>query len=166
MPDRANPFRLMHRSFDRVVYDRVKSDNVFALRGFDLGCVGTLFPGYVLERPASLRPGEPNFQVLGEVGGVVFLVTCTRFGRTCQIITGWVAAPQEAGLWFHPEAPDAPTVLAPNGLRGRFDPQRLGAHHPGDAEARPELTQSDLAATRSELATLRRRMMPPVAAAM
>lgn len=161
MPHPANPFRLMHRSFDRVVFDRVKSDNVLALRGFDLGCVGALFPGYVLERPVTRRPGEPNFQVLGEVGGVVFLVTCTRFGRTCQIITAWVADPPEAALWYHPDAPDAPTPLVPKGLRGRFDAQRLGVHHPGDIEARPELTEGDLAETQAELAVLRRRMMPP-----
>ncbi len=72
-------------------------------------------------------------------------------------MTGWVAAPQEAALWFHPHEPQGPD---PKALRGRFDVRRLGTAHPDDAETRPALAPSDLAATQAELTALRARMTP------
>ncbi len=157
MANILHPFRLVHRSFDRVVFDRVKSDNIFTLRGFDLDCAGHVFPGYVLERPATHHPAETRFLVLGEAAGEVFLLAYTRLGRTCRIMTAWVANPEEAALWFHPHEPGA---IDPDALRGRFDVQRLGEHHAADAELRPALLPQDLAATRGELARLRERTTP------
>ncbi|MDR3538473.1 MAG: hypothetical protein P4L71_18400 [Acetobacteraceae bacterium] len=158
MPNTLHPFRLAYRSFDRVVYDRVKSDNIFTLRGFDLACAGHVFPGYVLERAATHHPAEARFLVLGETGGLVLLLAYTRLGRTCRLMTGWVASPQEAALWFHPHAAGEPDRTA---LRGRFDARRLGTSHPDDAETRPVLAPRDLAATHAELTVLRERMIPP-----
>ncbi len=153
----THPFRLVYRSFDRVVYDRVKSDNIFTLRGFDLDCAGHVFPGYVLERAATHHPAEARFLVLGETGGMVLLLAYTRLGRTCRLMTGWVATQPEAALWFHPYEPHEPD---PRSLRGRFDVRRLGTAHPDDAETRPVLAPGDLAATQAELAVLRERMSP------
>lgn len=39
MPPPPRPFRLVHRSFARVIFDPAKSDEVFELRGFDLAYV-------------------------------------------------------------------------------------------------------------------------------
>lgn len=44
------PFRLVYRAFDRIEFDPGKSDEVLEARGFDLGYVSRIFPGYVLER--------------------------------------------------------------------------------------------------------------------
>lgn len=159
----ANPFRLAHRGFDRVVFDRVKSDNLFSLRGFDLGCASHVFPGYVLERPASLHPAEARFQVLAELAGTVFLLVYTRLGRTGKLLTGWVAGSDEAALWFGAEAP--PHVRG-HELRGRSDPHRFGKHHPNDVETRPEISPADLAASALELSALRNRMSLPLVPAL
>jgi hypothetical protein len=161
MPHAANPFRLTYRSFDRTVYDRIKSDSLFALRGFDLACVGQLFPGYVLERPATPHPGDPRVEVLAEVGRVVFLVIYTRLGRACRLTTGWVAEPSEAGLWFHPHEPPTWDAADLTTLRGRVDFARLGTHHLHDREPRPVVSARDLAETRAELTVLYRRLVPP-----
>ena len=42
--------------------------------------------------------------------------------------------------------------------RGRIDPSRVGKFDPNDMEPRPEISPEDIAATRAELAELRRRM--------
>ncbi len=42
--------------------------------------------------------------------------------------------------------------------RGRFDPSRVGQPNPADTEPRPFVSAEDIAATRAELAELRRRM--------
>jgi hypothetical protein len=165
MQTTANPFRLIYRSFDRTVFDRIKSDNMFALRGFDLSCIGHVFPGYVLERPATLHPGEPRLEVLSEAGGVVFLLVYTRLGRACRILTGWVADPAEAALWFDPSAACSPPLPAATILRGRIDPARLGVRHDHDLEPRPVILQRDRDATMSELTLLRRRMTASLRAA-
>jgi hypothetical protein len=160
----ANPFRLAYRSFDRVVFERIKSDNLFALRGFDLAYAGHAFPGYVLERPASAHPAEARFQVLAELGGTVLLLVYTRMGRACRLLSGWAATPEEAALWFHaglpkPGSAEAAQIHA-HDPRGRCDPRRLGHHNVGDVELRPEVTPADLDATQAELALLLRRMAP------
>lgn len=41
--------------------------------------------------------------------------------------------------------------------RGRFDPARAGRPSPEDREPRPRVSPEDVAATRSELAELKRR---------
>ena len=42
--------------------------------------------------------------------------------------------------------------------RGQFDPTRFGKFNPDDTEPHPEISPEDIAATRAELAELRRRM--------
>ena len=154
----ANPFRLVYRSFDRVVFDRVKSDNIFTLRGFDLAYASVVFPGYVLERPASLHPAEPRIQVLAELAGTVLLLSYTRLGRTGKLLSGWVANPAEAALWWGSQgAPSNGTDARSAG--GRCDPNRLGSVVPHDSEPRPEIAAADLLASAEELDCLRRRMM-------
>jgi hypothetical protein len=157
----ANPFRLVYRSFDRTLFDRIKSDNMFALRGFDLVFIGQLFPGYVLERPATLYTGEPRLEVLAEAAGIVFLIVYTRLGRACRLMTGWVAEPQEAALWFHPNEAAEWDTVGVTALPGRIDPVRLGTTHPHDNEPRPAASSRDLAATHAELAVLYRRVAGP-----
>jgi hypothetical protein len=165
----VNPFRLAHRSFDRVVFDRVKSDNVFTLRGFDLACASHVFPGYVLERPASPHPAEARFQVLAELAGTVLLLVYARLGRTGKLLTGWVANADEAALWFGGHAANGHAAngsLRRHELRGRSDPHRFGKHHPDDSELRPEIAPADLAASAAELSALRERMAAALAPAL
>ena len=93
------PFRLVYRAFARVEYDPVKSDEVFARRGFDLGYVSGIFPGYVLEREDNRAYAELRFQVVGELLGEVYEVIYTRRGTACRLITAWVAEPACRELW-------------------------------------------------------------------
>ena len=66
------PFRLVYRAFKRIEFDPAKSDEVLEGRGFDLGYVSRIFPGYVLERPDTRTYSEPRFKGVGEyVGGRV-----------------------------------------------------------------------------------------------
>jgi hypothetical protein len=44
------PYRLVYRAFDRFEFDQDKSTAILEVRGFDLGHVSRIFPGYVLER--------------------------------------------------------------------------------------------------------------------
>ena len=100
MPPPPRPFRLVHRSFARVTFDPAKSDQVFALRGFDLGYVSRLFPGYVLEREDTRDHPERRWQAIGGVLGEVFFVVYARpRPGTCRLITAWVAEPAYRELW-------------------------------------------------------------------
>ncbi len=93
------PFRLVYRAFDRVEFDPAKSDEVFEARGFDLEYVSRIFPGYVLEREDTRGYAEPRFQVIGELLGEVYEVIYTPRGRTCRLITAWIAEPAYRELW-------------------------------------------------------------------
>ena len=99
MPPPKRPFRLVYRAFDRVEYDLSKSDEIFALRGFDLAYVSRIFPGYVLEREDTRGYAEPRYQVIGELLCEVFFVVYTRRERACRLITAWIAEPHERNLW-------------------------------------------------------------------
>ncbi len=94
------PFRLVYRSFDRIGFDRRKSEQLLAERNFDLGYVTRMFPGYVLEREDTRGYTETRFQALGEVLGDVFVVVYTRSGRNCRLITAWEAEPHEKRLCY------------------------------------------------------------------
>ena len=72
---------------------------MLAERGFDLGYISHMFPGYVLERE-DMRPyGETRYQAIGEVMGDVFAVVYTRWDGICRLITAWEAEPYERALW-------------------------------------------------------------------
>ena len=92
-------FRLVYRAFDQVEFDPVKSDEVYEARGFDLGHVSRIFPGYVLEREDTRGYDEPRFQVVGELSGDVYVVIYTRRGTACRIITAWIAEPAYRRMW-------------------------------------------------------------------
>ena len=95
----ATAFPTGLRAFERIEFDQAKSDEVFEGRGFDLGYVGRLFPGYVLERQDTRPYPEPRFQVIGELLGQVFVVVYTRRGKACRLITAWLADPADRTLW-------------------------------------------------------------------
>lgn len=99
MPPPPQAFRLVHRAFESVEFDPAKSDEVFEERGFDLGYVTRLFPGYVLERQDTRPYPEPRFQVIGELAGELYFVVYTPRGRGCRLITAWVAEPRFWTLW-------------------------------------------------------------------
>ena len=99
VPPKPRPFRLVYRAFERIEFDQAKNDEVFEGRGFDLGYVGRLFPGYVLERQDTRPYPEPRFQVIGELLGQVFVVVYTRRGKACRLITAWLADPADRTLW-------------------------------------------------------------------
>lgn len=93
------PFRLVYRTFDRIEFDQAKSGEVLEARGFDLGYVSRIFPGYVLESQDRRSYSEPRFKVIGELLGEVFVVIYTPRGRACRLITAWVADLADRGLW-------------------------------------------------------------------
>ena len=93
------PYRIAYRTFDRVSYDPRKSDEVLAERGFDLGYVSRMFPGYVLERQDTRPYAETRYQAIGEVLGDLYAVVYTRSGGTCRLITAWEAEPYEREIW-------------------------------------------------------------------
>jgi uncharacterized protein len=73
---------------------------VYAERDFDLAFVSRMFPGYVMQRE-DVRPyGETRYQAIGEIVGEVYVVVYTRSGRTCRLITAWIADPGERGIWY------------------------------------------------------------------
>ena len=92
-------FRLVYRAFDQIEFDPVKNEEVYEERGFDLGYVSRIFPGYVLEREDTRSHDEPRFQVVGELSGDVYVVIYTRRGRACRIITAWFAEPAYRRMW-------------------------------------------------------------------
>ena len=92
-------FRLVYRAFETVEFDPAKSDEVFEARGFDLGFISRIFPGYVLEREDTLGYDEPRFQVIGELLGEVYEVIYTRRDQACRLITAWIAEPAYRELW-------------------------------------------------------------------
>lgn len=53
------------------------------------------------------------------------------------------------------------TVDQSDPSRGRYDPSRVGRQNPADTEPRPVTSAEDVAATRAELAELRRRRACP-----
>jgi uncharacterized DUF497 family protein len=63
-------FRLVYRSFDHIVFDHDKNDEVYAAQGFDLEHASKVFPGYVLERQDTRYTREARNQVIGEVFGM------------------------------------------------------------------------------------------------
>ena len=93
------PFRLVYRAFDQVEFDPAKSDEVLEARGFDLGYISRIFPGYVLESQDTRPYTEPRFKVIGELLGEVFVVIYTRRGRACRLITAWNADLVDRELW-------------------------------------------------------------------
>lgn len=94
------PFRIVYRSFDRIGFDRRKSDEVLAWRGFDLGFITRMFPGYVLEREDTRSYSETRYHAIGEVLGEIYTVVYTRSGRNCRLITAWHAEHHERDIWF------------------------------------------------------------------
>ena len=100
MPPPPQAFRLVYRSFERIEFDPVKSLQVFAERGFDLGYASRLFPGYVLEREDTREDyGERRFKVIGELLGDVLVVIYTPRGGVCRLITAWAADLRDTELW-------------------------------------------------------------------
>lgn len=93
------PYRLVYRAFDLVEFDPAKSNEVLEGRGFDLGYVSRIFPGYVLERPDTRAYSELRFKVIGELLGDVFVVIYTRRGAACRVITAWHAQGAELEVW-------------------------------------------------------------------
>ena len=93
------PFRLVYRAFEAFEFDPVKSEEVFEARGFDLGYVSRIFPGYVLEAQDTRPYPEPRFKVIGELLGDVFVVIYTPRGRACRLITAWLADLVDRNLW-------------------------------------------------------------------
>ena len=93
-------FRLVYRSFDRVTYDPVKSDDILARRGFDLPYLKRMFPGWVLERSETRHCHDVRYQAVGEMLGNVWFVDYTRFGTFCHLITGWEADARERRVWY------------------------------------------------------------------
>ena len=93
------PFRLVYRAFERIEFDPAKSDEVFTGRGFDLGFISRIFPGYVLEREDTRGYAEPRFHVVGELLGEVYEVIYTRRGQACRLITAWIAEPAYRKMW-------------------------------------------------------------------
>jgi uncharacterized DUF497 family protein len=93
------PYRLVYRAFDRFEFDQGKSAAILEVRGFDLGYVSRVFPGYVLERQDTRPYSEPRFQVIGELLGQVFEVVYTRRGKACRLITAWLAEENAMEIW-------------------------------------------------------------------
>lgn len=92
-------FRLVYRTFDQIKFDLAKSQEVFGDRGFDLGYVSRVFPGYVLEREDTRGYKEVRFQVIEELFGEVYEVIYTRRGQVCRVITAWIAEPAYRRMW-------------------------------------------------------------------
>lgn len=90
---------MVYRAFDRVKFDQRKSDDVLAERGFDLGYVSRMFPGYVLEREDTRPYAETRYQTIGDVLGELYVVVYTRSGGTCRLIAAWEAEPYEREIW-------------------------------------------------------------------
>ncbi len=142
------PYRIAYRTFDRVSYDPRKSDEVLADRGFDLGYVSRMFPGYVLEREDTRPYAETRYQAIGEVLGDLYAVVYTRSGGTCRLITAWGPnnMKEKSGTPPCDEGLVWADLSDPN--RGRIDPSRMGKHHPRDpAEFGSPVTEADVAAT-------------------
>jgi uncharacterized DUF497 family protein len=93
------PFRWVYRDFDWIDFDPIKSDEVFAERGFDLAHVARAFPGYVLERQDVRRYREIRYQAIAEVLGELYFLVYTLRGRGCRLITAWVADRYERQIW-------------------------------------------------------------------
>ena len=93
------PFRPVYRAFARISYDPRKSDEVLVERGFDLGYVSRMFPGYVLEREDTRPYAEARYQAIGDVPGDLFVVVYTRSGGHSRLITAWEAEPYEREIW-------------------------------------------------------------------
>lgn len=56
-------------------FDPGKRGEVFEARGFDLGLISRIFPGYVVEREDTRGGyGDRRFKVIGELLGDVFVV--------------------------------------------------------------------------------------------
>ena len=94
------PFRLVWREFARIDYDPRKSDGVFAARGFDLGFIAHIFPGFFLEREDTRLYRETRYQAIGELLGNVYFIVYTRDGGTCRLITAWEAGPDDRVKWY------------------------------------------------------------------
>ena len=94
------PYRPVFRAFDRIIFDQGKSDMVYDERDFDLAYVSRIFPGFVLEREDNRPYGETRYRAIGELPGEVYIVVYTRSGRTCRLITAWVADPEDRELWY------------------------------------------------------------------
>ncbi len=94
------PYRFVYRAFDRFEFDPAKSQAVLDERGFDLGYVTHIFPGYVLERQDTRSYHEPRYQIIGELLGNVFVVIYTPRGRVCRLITAWQAQDNELEAWY------------------------------------------------------------------
>ncbi|HUB49843.1 MAG TPA: BrnT family toxin [Acetobacteraceae bacterium] len=99
MPPGPKPFRVVYRAFDRITFDPRKSEAVMEERGFDLGYVSRMFPGYVLEREDTRPYSETRYQAIGDVVGDLFVVVYTRSGGLCRLITAWEAEPYEREIW-------------------------------------------------------------------
>jgi len=99
MPPKPRPFRLVYRVFEYAEFDPTKSAEVFEARGFDLGYVSHIFPGYVLEREDTRPYLERRFQVVGELQSELYFVVYTPRGRGCRLITAWTAEPRYWELW-------------------------------------------------------------------
>ena len=93
-------FRMVYRSFDRILFDPAKSDEILARRGFDLGYVRRMFPGWVLEREDTRSYRETRYQAIGELLGNVYFVVYKRSGRFARLITAWEADKHDQGLWY------------------------------------------------------------------
>jgi uncharacterized DUF497 family protein len=94
------PFRLVWREFDRIGFDRSKSDEVLAARGFDLAFISHMFPGFVLERQDTRPYRETRYQAIGELLGTVYVVVYTRHGKSGRLITAWEAELEDRVLWY------------------------------------------------------------------
>ena len=100
MTPAPGPYRLVYRSFDDIVWHSAKSDEILSERGFDLGFVSRLFPGWVLERQDTRSYRETRYQAFGELLGIVYFIVYTRSGPTCRLITAWEADIDEERLWY------------------------------------------------------------------
>jgi uncharacterized DUF497 family protein len=91
----ATPLRRVYRSFDRIAFDPVKSEEILAARGFDLAYLARMFPGRVLEREDTRGYRETRYQGIGEVLGTAYFVVYTRAGRRCRPIAAWEGTLEE-----------------------------------------------------------------------
>lgn len=159
MQTQPRAFRLIYRSFEHIEFDPAKSDEVFEARGFDLGYVSRIFPGYVLEREDSRPYSEPRFQVIGELSNELYFVVYTPRGRAAVSSRHGLRNPATGSFGMTSRAKRTVRADLSDPNRGRFDPARIGRPNPNDTEPRPVVSDEDFEATRAELDELRRRML-------
>jgi uncharacterized protein len=83
-------------AFDGCEWDERKSERCLRERDFDFAFASALFENPIYwEQPSKQEHGEPRFEVVGEVQGVMLFVVWTPRGSRRRIISARVASREE-----------------------------------------------------------------------